>query len=87
MGKGVKKVKYRGKVYTYERDYTKEYAERTESQKKNRGVRRKARKKMELKVGKANIRGKDVDHIRGIKGGNGYKNLRVQSKKKNRSRK
>jgi len=87
MGKGVKKVKYRGKVYTYDRDYKKEYADRTSEQKKNRSKRRKARKKMELKLGKSKLKGKDVDHIKGVKKGNGYKNLRVTSKKFNRSRK
>lgn len=82
-----KKVKYKGKTYTYPRDYKQEYADRTSSQKKNRGKRRVARKIMEKKVGKTAIRGKDVDHVRGVGSGNGKKNLRVTSVKRNRSRK
>lgn len=87
MAKGIKKVRYKGKVYTYSRDYKKEYSERTDQQKKNRSIRRKARSKMERKHGKSALKGKDVDHIKGIKSGNGYKNLRITTKRKNRSRK
>ena len=57
----------------------------SEEQKKNRAKRNAARRKMERagKVSKGD--GKDVDHKGGIPGGNGSKNLRVQSKSANRS--
>lgn len=84
---GTKKVRYKGKVYTYPRDYQSEYGERTQVQRDNRSVRRKAREKMIDKHGANSVKGKDVDHIRGIGGGNGEKNLRITSKKFNRSRK
>lgn len=87
MAMGIKKVKKNGKVYTYPRNYTAEYKERTPEQKANRKIRSKARAKMEKKVGKAALKGKDVDHKNGIKAGNGMKNLRVQSPSKNRARK
>lgn len=84
---GKKKVKYKGKTYTYPRNYQSEYGERTEVQKDNRAVRRKARQKMIETHGKKAVEGKDVDHINGIGGGNGKSNLRITSKKFNRSRK
>ncbi len=84
---GTKKVRYKGKVYTYPRDYQSEYGERTQVQRDNREVRRKARDKMIDEHGKAAVKGKDVDHIKGIGGGNGKKNLRITSVKFNRSRK
>jgi hypothetical protein len=69
------------------RDYKSEYKnyQGTEEQKKNRAKRNAARRKMERagKVSKGD--GKDVDHKKGIPGGNGSKNLRVQSKSANRS--
>ncbi len=80
-------IKVNGKSYSYYRDYKKEYKERTPEQKKNRTVRAEARKKMEKKYGKAALKGKDVDHKKGIKGGNGAGNLRITSVKFNRSRK
>lgn len=42
---------------------------------------------MEKRVGKAALRGKDVDHKRPLAkgGGNGKGNLRIQSKRANRS--
>ncbi len=83
----VKKVKYDGKVYTYPRDYKDEYKERTPQQKANRAKRAEARRKMEQKHGKAAIKGKDIDHKSGIKGGNGFSNLRIESPKTNRARK
>lgn len=87
MAIGTKVVKKNGKVYKYRRDYKKEYTERSPEQKANRAVRKKARAKMEAKHGKAALKGKDVDHKKGIKAGNGFSNLRVQSVRKNRSRK
>lgn len=84
---GTKKVKKNGKTYTYPRNYKSEYGERTQDQKDNRGVRRKAREKMIEKHGKSAVKGKDVDHIKGVKAGNAAKNLRITSVKANRSRK
>jgi len=86
MSKGIKKVRYKDKIYYYTRNYKEEYSERTSEQKDNRAIRRMARKKMEKEFGKARLKGKDVDHINGIKAGNGKKNLRVISKKRNRSK-
>ena len=55
-------------------------------QKKARAARNAARAKM-LKAGKAKKGdGKDVDHVNGVGAGNGKKNLRVMSRKKNRGR-
>ena len=84
---GTKKVKKNGKVYIYKRDYKVEYKERTPEQKKNRTKRAEARSKMVKKHGKSALAGKDVDHIKGIKNGNGSKNLRITSRRFNRSRK
>ena len=71
MAIGTKKVRKNGKTYSYPRNYKVEYSERTPQQKANRSVRRQARAKMEAKHGKAALKGKDVDHIRGIGGGSG----------------
>lgn len=59
------------------------------TEKKKRAARNRARRKMEKKVGKAALRGKDVDHKKPLKkgGSNNLSNLRVQSPKKNRGRK
>jgi hypothetical protein len=84
---GTKRVRYKGKTYTYPRNYQSEYGERTTVQKHNRVVRRRAREKVIDKYGKKHVQGKDVHHIRGIGGGNGLKNLRVASRSSNRSRK
>ena len=84
---GTKKVQYKGKTYSYPRNYQSEYGERTVVQKHNRVIRRRARNKVLEKYGKGRVQGKDVDHIKGIGGGNGMKNLRVTSVKFNRSRK
>ncbi len=71
-----------------ERDYSydKQYAARPE-QLKNRAARNAARAKLAAtgKVRKGD--GKDVDHVRGVKAGNGLKNLRVMSASANRSKK
>lgn len=80
-------IKVNGKTYSYYRDYKQEYKDRTPEQKHNRSIRREARTKLEKKYGKSALRGKDVDHIKGIHGGNGAKNLRITSVKFNRSRK
>lgn len=84
---GTKKVKKNGKTYTYPRNYVTEYGERSSKQKHNRVVRKQARAKMIAKHGASALRGKDVDHKRGIGGGNGTKNLRITSIHFNRSRK
>lgn len=51
-------------------------------------VRHRARRAMIKKVGKAAVRGKDVDHIKMLKhgGSNSTTNLRIRSKHENRSR-
>lgn len=82
---GTKKVKYKGKVYKYPRNYREEYGERSPRQKKNRIIRRRARAKMVKKYGRKSVAGKDIDHIRGISRGNSFKNLRILSKRLNRS--
>ena len=73
----------------YKRNYAEEYDRYHASpeQRKNRANRNKARKEVEKRVGKAALRGKDVDHKRPLAkgGGNGKGNLRIQSKRANRS--
>jgi len=39
------------------------------------------------KHGKAALKGKDIDHKRGTKAGNGPSNLQIMSRSKNRSKK
>jgi hypothetical protein len=66
----------------------KHYAEYqgTPEQIKKRSQRNAARRAMEKKVGKAALKGKDVDHKKPIRngGGNGLGNLRIRSVKANR---
>ena len=70
------------RVYTYDTAY----AAKPE-QKKNRAARNAARAKM-VAVGKVRKGdGKDVDHVRGVKAGNGKSNLRVMSASANRAKK
>jgi len=73
----------------YKRNYADEYDRYHASpeQRKNRAARNKARKEVEKRVGKVALRGKDVDHKRPLAkgGGNGKGNLRIQSKRANRS--
>ena len=66
--------------------YDKEYQSRPEQVKK-RVARNAARRLMIKKHGKAKLRGRDVDHKRGTEAGNSPSNLRIISKKSNRSRK
>ncbi len=72
-----------GRVYS---EYDKKYQARPEQVKK-RVMRNAARKMMIKKHGKAALKGKDVDHKRGTKAGNGASNLQIISKSKNRSKK
>jgi len=81
------KITINGKTYSYVRNYKKEYTDRTKEQKDNRVIRDQARRKMIKKYGESALKGKDVDHKRGIRAGNGPSNLRVTSVKFNRSRK
>lgn len=69
------------------RDYAREYAtyQGTPEQLKNQSTRHKARRAMIKKHGKAALDGKDVHHKNGIDNGNGYSNLAIMSKSKNRS--
>lgn len=71
----------------YKREY-KNYHSKPE-QKKNRAKRNAARRKMTKKLGKSAVRGKDIDHKKPLRkgGSNKMSNLRVMSKRKNRSRK
>lgn len=87
MAIGTKFVKVNGKVYKYPRNYVTEYSARSSTQKHNRTIRRRARNSMIKSLGVSAIRGKDVDHIHGIGGGNSKKNLRVTSIHFNRARK
>lgn len=66
--------------YTYDTKY-----ESTPKQKKRRALRNAARRKM-MRLGRVKKHdGKDVDHKAGVGRGNSLKNLRVQSKRANRS--
>lgn len=73
------------------RDYKKEYAQyhSKPEQKKNRAKRNAARAIMSRELGKAAIKGKDIDHIKPLsKGGsNKRSNLRVMLVSQNRGRK
>lgn len=73
-----------GRVYDYDSEYQKK-----KKQVANRVKRNAARRLMTKTKGKAALKGKDVDHKRSLKSGgsNGKKNLRVTTKKANRSRK
>ena len=68
------------------RDYAKEYRDYhgTPKQKRNRAKRNKARRELGLKVGDP----REVDHRRPLSrgGGNGRSNLRIVSRKTNRSK-
>ena len=70
------------------RDYKKEYAEYhgKAGPKKDRASRNAARSKVKKVRGAKAVKGKDVDHRDGNPRNNKGKNLRVQSKAKNRSR-
>ena len=69
------------------RNYKQEYAnyDGTEKVKKKRAERNKARRMLEREGVVKKGDGKDVDHKRGVKAGNGSSNLRVKSKTANRS--
>jgi len=68
----------------YIRDYAQEQVTaRARGETKDRAKRNAARAK--LKKSGVNVSGKDVDHKKGIRGGNGKANLRTQSKATNRA--
>jgi len=69
------------------RDFQKEYDQYQSKpeQLKNRAKRNAARAKLTKKGAVRKGDGKDVDHKKGIPGGNGFGNLRVQPKSANRS--
>jgi hypothetical protein len=70
------------------RNYRKEYdnyQSRPEQRRRN-DARKKARRLMIKKKGKAALRGKDIDHKDRNPKNNSMSNLRIQSRKKNRSR-
>ncbi len=70
------------------RDYKREYANyhAKPDQKKRRAGRNAARRLMARKLGLAKLKGRDVDHKDRNPANNAASNLRLQSKKKNRSR-
>lgn len=69
------------------RDYKKEYkASRTPARRKANIMRKRARRLMIKKKGKAALRGKEVDHKNNNPTDNSAKNLRVISKKANRKK-
>lgn len=77
-------TKATGRNYDYDRQYLK-----TPEQRENNRLRKAARRAMEKKVGKAALKGKDVDHKTPLKAGGSNRpgNLRVMSPSKNRARK
>ena len=77
-----KSNKKTGRDYSYDKAY-----QASSEQKKNRASRNAARAAVVKKKGKAAVKGKDVDHKNGNPKDNSSKNLRVESKKKNRGRK
>ena len=67
------------------RDYKKEHkASRTPERRKANIMRKRARRLMIKKKGKAALRGKEVDHKNNNPTDNSAKNLRIISKKANR---
>ena len=71
------------------RDYRSDYDQfqASEEAKKDRASRNAARAKVEQKVGKDAVKGKDIDHKDGNPRNNSSKNLGVTSKKVNRGKK
>lgn len=70
------------------RNYKKEYENyhKKPAQRRRNDARKKARRLMIKKKGKAALQGKDIDHRDRNPKNNAMSNLRIQSKKKNRSR-
>lgn len=71
----------------FKRDYKKEYkASRTPERRKANIMRKRARRLMIKKKGAAAVRGKEVDHKNHNTSDNSSKNLRIISKKANRTK-
>jgi len=71
----------------YKRDYKKEYkASRTPERRKANIMRKRARRLMIKKKGASAVRGKEVDHKNHNTSDNSSKNLRIISKKANRTK-
>lgn len=70
------------------RNYRKEYDnyQSKPEQRKRNDARKKSRRKMVKVVGKSKLKGKDIDHKDRNPRNTSRKNLRIQSKKTNRSR-
>jgi len=70
------------------RNYRKEYAnyQSKPSQRRRNDARKKARRLMIKKKGKAALRGKDIDHKDRNPKNNSMSNLRIQKRSTNRSR-
>jgi len=71
----------------FKRDYKKEYkASRTPERRKANIMRKRARRLMIKKKGASAVRGKEVDHKNHNTSDNSSKNLRIISKKANRTK-
>lgn len=70
------------------RNYRKEYDSyhSSEKQKKRRAGRNKARRLLVREKGASAVKGKDIDHLDRNPANNARSNLRISSKKRNRSR-
>ncbi len=69
------------------RDYAKEYrASRRPDRRRDNILRKRARRLMIKKHGKAALRGKEVDHVKPLKAGgsNGLSNLKISGRAANR---
>lgn len=69
------------------RDYVKEYrASRRPDRRRDNILRKRARRLMIKKHGKAALRGKEVDHVKPLKAGgsNGLSNLKISGRSANR---
>jgi len=83
MVKGGDRLSRSGRVYS---EYDKKYQAKPENVRK-RVTRNAARRLMIRKHGKAKLQGKDIDHRKGTKAGNGASNLRIMSSSANRAKK
>jgi hypothetical protein len=69
------------------RDYKKEYAaSRRPDRRQDNIMRKRARRKMEKKFGKAAVKGKEVDHKNMNPQNNSFRNLTIMSRTANRKK-